>query len=103
MLYKNSTATLHSGDMTLSFDKVYLHEQQISSISNTGTVATKKFILYVFRESSSTPLESLNLDNIKIGTAYFTVNNDQKKYVINNYIKCLYGSYDMQHLEFELL
>ena len=95
--------TLHSGSFSVSFNNVYMTEAKTEATSTTGTIQKKRFVLYLFRHNSSTPLEDIDWNVFNKSEAYAVdEDNPDKKLHITFFKKCLYGSYNMHHIEMEM-
>ena len=97
-MFSNSTVNLHLGENVVNA-KSYAYLNKGSKISNTGLVTNAGIVIYI--SQTDNPAINLNAiyEQIKTGKDYLTIDNNTKKYTINNVINGMFGSANMQHLE----
>lgn len=88
-----------SFNTSVEFPSVYKCDKGFSDISTNGLKRKKEVILYIPQSENVTNLKDLTFTE---GTDYFMFKNDPRRYTIVSYTDALYGSPNMQHMEFVL-
>lgn len=98
-MLSNASAVLYSGGTTYDFPSVYKNEKRVSEMSNTGLKSQIQTFLFIQQDKSTINLNSLN---IAVEKDYFMFPNDTKRHTVKTFTNGMYGSANMQHLEFTL-